>query len=75
MKTGTLASVYTVATVAVLLILTAWENAIAMFVVSALGIVVGLLTFGRSLAGQRTLALLLIACALAFAVAVLLLYR
>lgn len=34
--------------VAVLLILTAWGNAVAMLVISALGLVVGLVLFRRS---------------------------
>ena len=75
MKTGTLASVYTVAAVAVLLILTAWGNATAMLIVSALGMLVGLLTPGKSLERPHVLTALLVACALGFTVAVLLLYR
>jgi hypothetical protein len=39
MKTGTLASLYAAIVVAGLLILTAWGNAIAMLIISALGVV------------------------------------
>jgi hypothetical protein len=47
MKTSTFLGVYLIATFAVLLLLTAWGNALAMFVVSALALIVGGLAFGR----------------------------
>ena len=75
MKTSTSASLYAAGAVAALLILAAWGNAIAMLVASAVGIVVGLLALGRSASRLPALAVLLVACAVAVAVAVLLLYR
>lgn len=56
MKTPELADWSSALTVAVLLLLTAWGNAVAMFVVSALALVVGLLAFGRNLGRGGTLA-------------------
>jgi hypothetical protein len=65
MKTGTLANLYAAAAVAALLILTAWGNAVAMLVVSTIGVVVGLLVPGRSAPQPWALAALLVACAAA----------
>lgn len=48
MKTQTLADLYGALTCLLLLILTAWGNAVAMFVVAALGLGVGVLIFRRS---------------------------
>ena len=75
MKTSTWANLYAVGAVSALLILTAWGNAIAMFVASAVGIVTGLLTLGRSSWRYPALSVLLVACAVAVAVAVMLLHR
>ena len=68
MKTSTLASLYTAATVAALLLLTALENTVAMFVVSVVGLLVGLLIFGRRFARVGTL-VALAGCAIAAIVA------
>jgi hypothetical protein len=72
MKTETMASLYAVATVTALLILTAWGNALAMLAVSAAGLVVGLVVFGRSIRRHRAIAALLVACAVAVVIAVIL---
>ena len=69
MKTVTMASWYAAATVAALLILTAWGNAAAMLVVSTVGLVVGLLVFGRSIPRPWALAALLVACLAAVVIA------
>ena len=72
MKTGTLASWYAVAIVAVLLILTAWGNAVAMLAVSTIGVLVSLLVLARSTPRYWALAALLVACAAAVFIAVML---
>jgi hypothetical protein len=46
MKTDAAADAYSVFTIVLLLLLTAWGNALAMFVVAALGIVAGLAILG-----------------------------
>ena len=56
MKTSTIADLYTGLTVTLLLILTAWGNAIAMCIVAVLGVVGGLLIFGRSFARRGAVA-------------------
>ena len=68
MKTITSADLYTAATVAALLILTAWGNAVAMLVVAVLGIVVGLLIFGKSFVRRGALAAT-VACLIAVVIA------
>lgn len=71
MKTASLSNIYTAITLLALVILTAWGNAIAMFLVSIIGIVIGLLLFGREFARRGAVAAAM-ACAIAFAVAFLL---
>ena len=67
--------VFGTVSVAVLLILTAWGNAWALFVVSALGLVAGLLMFRRNSLRGAVLAAT-VACVLAAAMAaVMLLWR
>lgn len=66
MKTSTLANVYTAATVAALLSAMAWGNAVAMFVVSVNGLLVGLVIFGRNFARVGTL-VAVAGCAMAVA--------
>jgi hypothetical protein len=75
MKTRTLASLYASAAVTLLVILTAWGNALAMLVVSIVGLVVGLLVFGKSIRQRRAMAALLAACAVAVVVAAMVAYR
>ena len=69
MKTNTAADLYCAATVALLLILTAWGNAVAMLVIAVLGLGVGLLIFGRQFARRGALAAL-VGFVVALAVAV-----
>ena len=56
MKPSIMADLYTAATLALLLILTAWGNAVAMLVVATLGVGVGMLIFGRGYARRGALA-------------------
>jgi hypothetical protein len=56
MKNPALADWFAAVTVALLLVLTAWGNAVAMFVVSTLALVVSLLVFGRTFARGGALA-------------------
>jgi hypothetical protein len=56
MNNQTLSDKFAVIAIAVLLILTAWGNALAMLVVSVLGLVVGLLFFRKSIARGGALA-------------------
>jgi hypothetical protein len=68
MKNTAVSSIYTAVTLLALVILTAWGNALAMLVVSILGIAIGLLLFGRNFArGGAVVAV--VACVVAFAVA------
>jgi hypothetical protein len=55
MKTSNLANLYAGIATAVFVIVTAWGNAIAMFVVGVIGCVVGLLIFRKTFAGVGTL--------------------
>jgi asparagine N-glycosylation enzyme membrane subunit Stt3 len=68
MKSITLPDIYAAVTVALLLILTAWGNALAMFVVAAVGVVLGLLIFGRRFARRGAVAAV-IACGVAVVIA------
>ena len=68
MKSTTLPDIYAAVTVALLLILTAWGSALAMFVVAAIGIVLGLLIFGWRFA-RRGAAAAVVACGVAVAIA------
>jgi hypothetical protein len=68
MKNISLPDIYTGVSIALLLILTAWGNAIAMFVVAAISIVVGLLIFGRRFARRGAVAAV-VACGVAFVIA------
>jgi len=68
MKSITFPDVYAAVTVALLLILAAWGNATAMFVVGATGLVLGLLTFGWRFA-RRGAAAAVVACAVAVVIA------
>lgn len=60
--------------VAVLLILTAWGNAVAMLVVAVLGLVVGLLLFRKGITRGGVLAAT-VGCALAIVIAPVMLLR
>ena len=71
MKTSTLTDLYTAATVTTLLILTAWGNAVAMFVVAVLAVVTGLMIFGKNFT-RRGVGAAVAACIVAAAIAVIL---
>lgn len=71
MKNSSLSNIYAATAIAALLILTAWGNAVAMFVVSTLAIAIGLLLFGRDFARRGAVATA-VACVVAIVVAVLL---
>jgi hypothetical protein len=68
MKSINLPDIYAAVTVALLLILTAWGNALAMFAVAAVGTVLGLLIFGRQFA-RRGAAAVVVACGVAVVIA------
>lgn len=74
MKSIALPDIYAAITVALLLIFTAWGNALAMFIVAAIGIVIGLLIFGRSFAHRGAVAAV-IACGIATGIALIMAQR
>ena len=60
MKTASLSNLYSGLIIAVLVILTAWGNAVAMLVVSALAVAIGLLLFGRDFARRGAVVAVLV---------------
>lgn len=71
MNAKTWADSYAALAVAMLLILTAWGNALAMFVFSAVALVIGVVIFGKKLVPEGIVAAVL-ACAIAVIVALIL---
>jgi hypothetical protein len=68
MNSTTLSDAYAAITIALLLNLTAWGNALAMFIVAAIGIALGLVIFGRRFA-RRGAAAAVVACGVAVVIA------